>query len=56
MKNSQIIYNVRFAKTLLDKGFPVVDIAYNHKDPTKLVFFFEKTPELTQALNALYKK
>lgn len=54
--NSQIVFNARFAKALLNQGFPVIDIEHNHKNPNMLVFFFEKTPELTQALNALHKK
>lgn len=57
MKNkSVIVFNLFYAKTLVKQGFKITNIDFNHKDPTKLVFYFENTPEFKQALKALTNK
>lgn len=54
-KNNKPIFKLSLAKYLTERGFEIVDIKINKKNPSKLIFFFNVTNELEQALNEYFK-
>jgi len=49
------ILSYRVAKHLIEQGCQIVDISNSHKIKGNIVFIFEDTPELSEAMNNLPK-
>lgn len=56
MKRDLLVFSLHVAKEMLELGFPIVNIEPNKKFPSKLVFYFERTPKTEQALKAITGK
>lgn len=54
--NLYTIFMQRVANQLEGRGFRVVKIAKNHKDPRYNVYYFEDTVELREALREILHK
>lgn len=48
---TKLIFNPKLARTLLHKGFKIVDLKPMKEDTTKSIFVFELTNELLKELN-----
>jgi hypothetical protein len=48
--NPYAIFSIKLATQLIRMGFSTVGTAINNKCPTHLVFYFEDTAELRQAV------
>ena len=52
----KIVYTKKLAEYLVKKGFKCLETQINIKDPQYLVFIFERTPELEEAINEYIKQ
>jgi hypothetical protein len=50
MKKDYVVYSLRLANELTNKGFKLVNTGINIKNPKYFVFFFENTKELRDAI------
>ena len=55
-KRIEYVHSMRMAAELMLKGFRIIDIQKNHKNPKFDVYCFHQTPELTQAIFQLIEK
>ncbi len=47
----KIIYNMRLAGFLMERGFVLVDMMPDKRSKKRNVFYFRNTPELTAAMH-----
>lgn len=52
MKN-YVVYSLRVANDLVNKGFEILGTGINIQNPQYKVFFFEDTKELREAIKAI---
>lgn len=45
------VFSLRLTNILANKGFQIVRSKVNYKNPQFLVYYFEDTPELREAIN-----
>ena len=50
-----MVYSLRVATALVDKGFEVINTSININNPKLKVFYFENTKELREAVAELTK-
>lgn len=53
MSKYYVVYSLRIANALANKGFQIEDTAINIQNPKYTVFYFENTKELREAIEAL---
>jgi hypothetical protein len=46
----KIIFSAKLAKRLINEGFKILDIEPNKLEPSRTVFFFERTDKLEQLI------
>lgn len=54
--NDYVVYNLKIANTLINKGFEMVGTGINTQNPKYRVFYFKDTSELRAAINELIKQ
>ena len=52
-KKTKLIFNSYLAKQLVLNGFQIIDLIKNKKDSNLIVFVFEETDELLNAITEL---
>ena len=53
MSKDYAIFSLRVANILANKGFKIINSRVNYKDPKYMVYYFEDTPALRNALEKL---
>lgn len=53
MNKNYVVYSMRVANALIHKGFEMVGSRVNFKNPKYLVYLFEDTAELREAIQQL---
>ena len=53
MKKDYVIYSLRIANILINKGFQLKGARVNFKNPKYMVYMFEDTAELRAALDRI---
>lgn len=51
MKKDFIVFSLKMANVLANKGFKMTKSKVNVKNPKYMVYFFEDTPELRKAVD-----
>ena len=52
-QNDYVVYSLRIANALTNKGFQIKATRVNYKNPKFMVFLFENTKELREAVERL---
>lgn len=55
-RNNRLVFSMKVAKALCERGFKVADVKPNYHDLTKKVWFFYPAEGLEEAIAELTKK